>query len=330
MSKGEPPLGPIDWSTATQGDIIQFDALHYWNGVSDDIELLGTPQGVALISQTCDLVQVSPKDRLLVAPVRECSPEEQSNVRKGRKPLLVLVGESLDLVADLERVVSLPREVLDSRDVVGRTCASQSGKEASQLAIRIGRAFSRFAFPNEVHSVLSKLQRKVVESYTKKTCFADLLARIEEIRVACTDWDSSGRDLTIYVIVPSDLLPPTDMKPAGWTWSLSSVAGLKPSEQPEHLSLERISELILCNFQTGQQAALVELWRMWEELMQAQYLAKTDEHVASIELQVVSGSDLTYDLYVESEILDFSTLSLLGRAIRDPQASLRKPTAVPL
>lgn len=312
MIAGGSSLGPIDWATATQGDIIQFDALHYWNGVSEP-EVLKTPEGVALISQTCDLVQVAPNDRLLVAPVRECSPEEHSNVKKGRKPLLVLVGESLDLVADLERVISLPRTALESSDLIGRTCPTQSGKEASQLAVRIGRAFSRFAFPNEVHSVLARLQRKVVDSYTKKTSFADLLARIEEIRVACADWDSPGRDLTIYVIVPSDLLPAIDTKPADWVWSAVSVSGLKTTEQAAHLSLERVSELILCNFRTGQQAALVELWRIWEELMQRQYLAKSDEHVASIDLQVVSGSDLTYDLYVESEILDFSTLSLLGR-----------------
>lgn len=48
--------------------------------------------------------------------------------------------------------------------------------------------------------------------------------------------------------------------------------------------------------------------------MEAQYLTRTDEHVASIELQVVSGSDFTYDLYVESEVLDFSTLSLLEKS----------------
>ncbi|WP_272027787.1 hypothetical protein [Kocuria rosea] len=179
------------------------------------------------------------------------------------------------------------------------------------MAARIGRAFSRFAFPDEVHSALAKLQKKVVESYTKKTSFAELLARIEEIRVACSDWDAPGRDMTIYAIVPSDLLPAADTKPEDWTWSIDNVADLNRSEQPKQLTLERISELILVNFEAQNESALVELWRVWQNSMQDQYLAKTDEHVASIDFQVVSGSDLTYDLYVESEVLDFSTLSLL-------------------
>ncbi|NVC25306.1 hypothetical protein E7Z53_17955 [Kocuria salina] len=179
------------------------------------------------------------------------------------------------------------------------------------MAARIGRAFSRFAFPDEVHSVLAKLQKKVVDSYTKNTNFAEILARIDEIRVACSDWDSPGRDMTIYAIVPSDLLPAADTKSRDWTWSTDNVAGLNRSEKSTQLALERISELILVNFKEENESALVELWRIWQDAMQAQYLAKTDEHVASIELQVVSGSDLTYDLYVESEVLDFSTLSLL-------------------
>ena len=117
--------------------------------------------------------------------------------------------------------------------------------------------------------------------------------------------------MTIYAIVPSDLLPAADTKPEDWTWSIDNVADLNRSEQPKQLTLERISELILVNFEAQNESALVELWRVWQNSMQDQYLAKTDEHVASIDFQVVSGSDLTYDLYVESEVLDFSTLSLL-------------------
>ena len=56
----------------------------------EDPEQVETPNGVVLMSQTCDLVQ--DRERVLVAPVSAVSTSVMSAVRKGAKPLLIPVG----------------------------------------------------------------------------------------------------------------------------------------------------------------------------------------------------------------------------------------------
>lgn len=304
----------VSWQAAAQGDILTVDQLWLWSDDSGPARV-ATPEGVALVSQTCDIVNVRQDDLLLVAPVRTCEPAEWSNVRKGRKPLLVLVGGDLSRVADLERVVAVPRSVLTRFAVRDKTAATQSGAEASLLAKRIGRAFSRFAFPDAVHASLARLQKKVFESYGKQSNFAWSLSLLEEFRISCDDWDRDGRSITVYALVPANSLPPADQRPDEWRWSTETVSGLKRSEvRPELLSLERICELLKANLEDGRTAAVIELWRRWEDLVARTYLNETDIHVDAIRLEVLSAAELSYEDYLETEALDFSTLSLLSDA----------------
>lgn len=301
----------LEWSAAAQGDIVELSRLGYWSEVEGGkVEYFDTPDGVVLVSQTCDLVQTATKDRVLVAPIVACSPAEISQIKKGQRPLRILVGSSLNRVADLERVTSVSRAALAGLKVLDRTSNEQSGKEAAQLAARIGRGFSRFAFPNEVHEALRKLQRKVSDGYSKQTKFATILGRVEEFRVACSDWNRPGRNLVVYVLVPSDFLPPADMKPDDWVWSTQNVTGSRSGMRPQDLDLEMLSDLILQNTVADNDSALVELWRWWGEALSKGWLGHSDDQVSSIELEVVSMAEFSYETYVETEALDFSTLSL--------------------
>lgn len=235
-------------------------------------------------------------------------------VVRGRKPLLILVGSRKNFVADLEQITSISRAALSTTKIIDRTCGEQSGKAASELAARIGRAFLRFAFPDEVHHSLKKLHKKVYDGYTKNTQFAAVLALIEEFRIACNDWGQKDRNLTVYVIVPSLYLPPVDMRPDDWTWSAESVSGIQRGTRAQDLSLERISHLIMENAATGNDSALVELWALWGEALRSGCLNYSDSEVSSIQLEVLSTSELSYEAYTASEPLDFSALSLTSGA----------------
>lgn len=300
---------PLNWKNAAQGDVVALKQLAYWNGPGQGLELIDTPDGVVLVSQTCDLVQTSTKHRVLVAPAVRSSGDELGQVKKGRKPLLVLVGSGRDLVADLERVTSIPRAVLSQVTVVDQTCGQQSGNEAAELAARIGRVFSRFAFPDEVHTALKRLIRKVADGYTKDTSFAAVLSRLNEFRVGCDDWSQPHRHLTIYAIVDSDFLPPVDARSDDWVWSADSVTGITRGARPEELSIETLSSLILANGVAENDSALVELWEWWGVALHSGWLDTCDEQVSSIRLEVISASELTYETYMSSEAIDFSTLS---------------------
>lgn len=303
----------VAWAGAAQGDILAFDEVHFLEGPSGPPTVFRPDVGVALMSQTCDLVRDRPDHRVLVAPVRRLSDaSERSAVKRGQKPLLVLVGSNLDLVAEMDRMVSVPRSRLEGARVIDRTCATQSGEQAALLAARIARAISRFAFPDLVHEALRRLQKKVLQAYGKTTFFAHTLSLIDEFRVGSVSWEDPAADLTLYAIVGAEALPDAASAPPGWLWQQSTVDGLKPSEHPDHLKLERVSELIVLNIAARNDAALVRLWHKWQELLQADCLDSNASGLATVELVVVSGDDLRYSEFVTTQPLDFSTLSLLA------------------
>lgn len=309
----------LEWSTACQGDIVELSSLPCI-GADGQLASIDTPYGVCLMSQTCNLVRVSEGARVLVAPVKTLAGQEWSNVKRGRKPLLVIVGADPDehKVADVERLISLPRQMLDGRLVVDRSCTSPSGRSASLFASRLARAFSRFAFPDEIHPVFSRFQRKIVDTYGKQSSFARVLKVIEEFRVSCESWEAEEIELTVHCIVPSNWLPPADEMDASWEWSVQTVNGAKRNEQPKDLSLERLSHLIVANQAVGNFGALVTLWRLWEEHIQHSYFTLQGEGsdrctVSSTFFSVVSTTEFTFDMYVASEALDFSTLTFLDQ-----------------
>lgn len=301
----------IAWENASQGDIIDLHALHYWQGPgSDDMERMDTPDGVVLVSQTCDLVQVNSKNYVTVAPVRNCSDSELSQVKKGQRPLWVVVGTNRDKVVDLERVLSLPRNTLENARVIEKTCRDQSSRDAAKLAEQLGRGYSRFAFPDAVHESLRKLKKKIANGYLKQSNFAQVLQIIHEFRISCNDWNTAGRELMVWALVPANYLPSEDSQGDDWVWSTDTVCGISQSMQPHELDLERLSELIIMNAASKNDGALVELWWRWGDRLQADLLDHTDSEVTSIEFQVVSAADMTYELFLTTEVLDFSALSL--------------------
>jgi len=301
----------LNWELAHQGDIVEFEGLAYMDpNLRNSVQFFSTPDGIALVSQTCDLLRGESREWVLVAPIVSSNEEELIGAaQKGKKPLLVSMGRHLDKFADIERMTSISRIALRGAKVLDRTCDTPSGKQASELASRIARGLSRFAFPNEVHDSLRQLQDKVVEAYQKQTKFAEVLRLVDDIRIGCPDWGSANKELSVYVIVPAESLQPVGVVPNNWAWSPETVAGIRAGMKPESLSIEQLSNFILINTSSKNDAALIVLWNSWGELVERSWLSTKTEGVASIELFVVSSAEFTYEQYTATEALDFATLS---------------------
>jgi hypothetical protein len=298
--------GAIDWRAAAQGDVLHLDHLNYWGGNGNN-ERVATPNGVALLSQTCDLVQ--DRERVIVAPVSESSAAEMSHVRRGAKPLLVAIGPGPNHVVNLERMISVPRSLLGDAVVLHHSVQERSGEAADRLSARIGRGLYRFAFPDAVHDALSRMQKKIAEGYSKNTRFADVLHLIDEFRISCSAWEAANRNLMITAIIPEQYLPHADSRHESWAWGTDTVSGLKNGESSDTTSVERVSQLILANIEAENDAALVVLWELWVDRLSKAVLPGPTTEVSSIFIEALSDVEYTYKQHKASETLDFSVLS---------------------
>ncbi len=297
----------ISDSNLRQGDIIL---------LRDNSELeasgVGTdnhPTEVVILSQTCDVVQRS-KLFCLVAPMIKASPAEASAARSGKSPLLLYLEDpdTRDVrIADIGRAFSLAKDELCLGEVVSRTATSASGHTGRRLAARIGRTFSRFPFPDEVHQVFSRLQARLRDKAGTAGNLGQVLDRVCELRVASDQWESPRRQLRLFIIVPSELLIPDEDADPMWTWG--QVHGRRPQDSLADITLDRVCDLLLANIDSSPTSAL-HLWREFGAKLHSTYIAPhLDNEVASVEVDVMSDLEFSYRDMQNSEALDLETLS---------------------
>ncbi|WP_353706963.1 hypothetical protein ABRQ22_12540 [Cellulosimicrobium sp. ES-005] len=301
-----------DCSNLRQGDVVDLAELRL-PAADGGFESVPTPAGVAILSQTCDVVQPS-KTRCLVAPVVvDPTDAALSGARKGQKPLHLYLEshgtEAAKCIADMERAVSILKADLGRSRLVARYVTETSGPEARAVAWRVGRAFSRFPFPDEVYPAFSKLRRQAQDKAGSSGNFGRVLDLVEDLRVSADQWASPGRNLTLYIVVVEErLIPPDDMDPS-WRWDPSRVAGLRAGDAASSLSLDRACELILANLDRDP-TSLAHLWSIFGATVESKLLAPSlDAEVASFRVEVLSDAEMTYQQYQRTESLDLEVLS---------------------
>jgi hypothetical protein len=301
-----------DCSNLRQGDVVGLREL-LLPGPGQRQEVLDTPVGVAVLSQTCDVVQVS-KTRCLVAPVVPGPSDAAfSTARRGQKPLhLYLESDSAEptqCIADMEHAASILKSSLIGLQIVARYVDHSNGRTARKVGWRVGRAFSRFPFPDEVYPAFSKLRRQAQTKAGSPGNFGQVLELLEDLRVSADQWSSPGRNLKLYVVVAEEwLIAPDDMDP-NWCWNSERVKALKPHEGQQDLSLDRVSELILANLQADK-SSLAHLWRLFGETIQTNLLSPMlNNEVVSFDVVVLSDAEMTYRQYQRTESLDLEVLS---------------------
>nr|WP_254455267.1 hypothetical protein [Paenarthrobacter ureafaciens] len=273
---------------------------------------LETKAGVAILSQTCDIVQSS-KSRCLVAPVLDATPQDLSDARKGRKPLLLYLeagveGHSVH-VADMEMATSVPKALLVGRKLLARYGNMESEPGTRIIAARVGRAFSRFPFPDEVYPVFKDLRSRVQSKAGTQSPFGKVVDFVADLRVSSDQWQDPGRHLTLYVIVPEDRLIPIEDMDHSWEWDPERVQGLKRGETEHQLDLNRVSTLILENAE-GDSTTLAHLWAKFGQLIQDSLLRPAlNSEVVSFDVEVLSDVEMTYQRFNQTESLDLDVLS---------------------
>ena len=303
-----------DWRQLRQGDVVAISALPVLaSGVA---ELLPTPQGVVLLSQTCDVVQSS-KRTVTVAPLLPDPTKDQiSQAKRGRSPALLYLPQTVEhpeRIADMSRICSVPKTEVLSTSPLSRHAIDGFGPQSRQLARRIGRVYSRFAFPDAVHDSLSGFIDAARSKAFGGGHFARVLGLVEEFRVAADHWDRPGRRLKFYSVVPSRFLPPDE--DFGAALADEPIPGLGRGEDLGVASVDRVSQLLAEACEQieegkGSEGVALRLWQTWCTAVQRQYLdPKVGEEIAAFEFEPVGTGELSYEQMKATEPLDLETLS---------------------
>lgn len=194
------------WLERRQGDILDLSELPFVT--ADGWSTLNCPLGVAIISQTCDIV-LENRPNIAVAPVVDLDGAEAVAALTGVKPRYVAAPNvSTSAFVDLKYIAVLNKYYARNLNVLGTVVDQEDFVGARLFALQIGRRFSRFPFPDEVAPWFSGLQSLAYKRHDSSTPVGKLLRDISEFRVQSHGgWDAGPVELTLFVITKPGVLP---------------------------------------------------------------------------------------------------------------------------
>lgn len=177
--------------------------------VHDDPEgtSIHTDLGVALLSQTCDLVRTTP-EVCLVAPVVALEDSGVREARRGKSTRYVPLPESGEFhFADLEGMRVVTKSFLSQYDVVSRP-VGDSRRDA--IGYRVSRRFGRHAFPDGIGVWLVGFQDHVRSVSQKEDHPEGILIDlfVEQFRLQYTEVNGLVSAELQVVLVEGELPPP--------------------------------------------------------------------------------------------------------------------------
>ena len=193
-----------------QGDVVQLASLPVLEP-SGNVRQHPSPDGVVILSQTCDVVL---PDRLTVvaAPLVRLSGDVLKQATKGGRPRYVAVpAAGADAFVDLDVIETLDKGILVETPVTAEVGVADA--DIRRFGQRVARRFGRFPFPDEVVPWLTPLTDVVTGKYGKATGEALALEQVVELRVEATGgWTVPPYALTLVSIVRAGTLPELDEK----------------------------------------------------------------------------------------------------------------------
>lgn len=299
----------VDSSTWRQGDVFALDGM--WTTGDDGQPVwVDTPDGVAVISQSCDAAQNS-RDRVHVAPVVLLKGAQASEAASGKRVSFAALREFGDgYFADLETVVTLPKTILAT---VTRTLGVSEDEHIRRFAGSISRKYGRFAFPDDVVHALEPL-RDVLRSKARKeqTPLGRILADVYGIRVEAggQGWLTPPFDLTLIVVFEPGVVPDfadggLPDEPAGLRARVLGQAGSIPTRS------SRIADAFHETTNPDERYWLIMmLAEEWAAQCEAAALRKgVQDVVRSVLPDVVTADDFPLSRFNNTEDLDLDYLS---------------------
>jgi len=275
-----------------------------------------TPDGVVILSQTCDVVQET-KETIQVAPLVRKSAQRYGQARKGAMPGYVpVVGAGEDMYADLDHVATVHKAHIA---LLTPQRGFATTEDAKKFGMRVGRRYSRFAFPDEVSHWLGPLKDDVIGKADKPNSpLGRALSLVESLRLECQpNWDQGAPySLTLLVLVEPESLPMLDMDEAksapddlrGWTHDQDDAVKVTP--------LQAAGELLKPH-RWEDRHARVWLWNAFAESLAARCRpgpgASPEVRGAiaggAFESEVTTTEEVTYHRILRSEEIDVEHLS---------------------
>ena len=176
-----------------------------------EVAQVETPLGVALISQTCDIVQPS-RPNVAVAAIVQLHGIEASQAKDGAFPRYVhLSGLPGDRFVDLELIGTIDKATLASVRLSEAGIDSGQEEHVRTFAVRVARRFGRFAFPDEVVAWLRPLQASVKDKYDRPNSgLGRALHEVAELRIEAEDWLAAPLHLILHTVVKAGVIPELD------------------------------------------------------------------------------------------------------------------------
>ncbi|MEU1432150.1 hypothetical protein ABZ412_34290 [Nocardia sp. NPDC005746] len=271
---------------------------------------INVSDGVALISQTCDIVQET-RAYVQVAKLVPLRESDASLARSGRRPRYAHLPEfGTDWFADLEVIATVHKSVI----------APLSPKRgvATDMAIRkfsaaVARKFGRFAFPDEVTPWLSNLEKFIRTGVGKQnSAFAEVMRDVLELRIeSIGGWGDPPYELKLLVVVEPGVMPvyadgdEPDLPPQLDSWLFPDAGVVR---KPKEIA-DRIRTI-------NDPAERYFLWDAFASalagLCQPPADASPEVRAAvlggEIVAEPISTDELTYARYRRTEILDVDDL----------------------
>ena len=171
---------------------------------ADEADLTeATPHGVAVLTQCCDLAQ-NQSGVVHVSPIVKLSDTALADAKAGRTSRYASIYD--DIFADLAIVATMSR---DTAGTAANVVHRMNAQQRSLFADEIARRFSRFAYPDEVVTVLRPLTEQVRKKARKGGAVGQVLQRVAKLRLECEpSWDATeALTITLLVIVEPQFLP---------------------------------------------------------------------------------------------------------------------------
>ena len=255
--------------------------------------------GLAVLTQTCDIVPRSDRHRpfVAVAPLVELEEQEALEARRGRRPRYAHLPayENGRFCVDLDRITTIETGVLLRHP---RISGLSTDRDRAAFGKAVARKFGRFPFPDDLPRALARWRDHVVSKHDRENSpEGRLYHHALDVRLSVQgSWDAEVIDVTVSVLLPPGFLPPTD-----------------PDTDPEVGSVEAITSMPaadiaqrLCDGVSDPQIGVL----MCEQLQQhwADRCEPTGT-VRSIEFELVGVDDMTVDTYLETYSFDLEFLS---------------------
>jgi hypothetical protein len=177
------------------------------------LEALAAEHGVAIVSQTCDVVKgVENCPFIQVAPLVPIGDDEKPHILRGKRPRLVIVPEleARGLAIDLDACATVRKDVIAT---VERVCGCPDDASQAIFGRALARHRGRFAFPDQFNNeVAAPIAKWIKDKYKKQGPHGELANAIVEVRVTTDDWDKPTF-LTFYFLIDGPMPTPI---PAEW------------------------------------------------------------------------------------------------------------------